>query len=149
MAWMQTLIEVDFSIPPDRIKAFITDLLKNECGFNEVEVDDAVRGKSFRRVTIDGWVFIIEGGDEGAVEIREYPDKANTTDDNSIMDFIAKYASDGYIEMISESGVLWRWVFERGRSHVIIPDIIWPKVKPREPQMGYVGGRYIPLPEGE
>ena len=129
MSWFQTLLRYKLFVPANRRKVFILELLKNVSEFDDVSVDEPIRGRLVQRIRVGGWVFLVSNWDDKEIQIEEYPEKANTPDDNSIMDLIAKYADDGYIEMVSESGVLWRWVFKNGRSHVIVPTIIWPEVK--------------------
>jgi len=42
-----------------------------------------------------------------------------------IFQAIAKYVEDSYIEIISEGGNRWRWVFKNGECKEIYPKIIW------------------------
>jgi hypothetical protein len=145
MSWNQELIGYDLNISDEKVKAFIEEARRNEAGFEQVTIEEPERGLSSRRIDIDGWVLTLSGRTGEIDEILEWPSDGDTDCDSAVMDLIAKYSDDGYVEMCSESGHLWRWVFLKGRSYRIAAEISWPTVKEPEPQMGFVKGAWIPL----
>ena len=46
-------------------------------------------------------------------------------DDTSILQLLAPYMNDGYIEMHGEDNKIWRWVFENGEFSTKHPKIVW------------------------
>ncbi len=145
MSWNQELIGYDLNIPVERVKAFIEEARRNEAGFEQVNIGEPERNAPSRRIDIDGWVLPVNARMGDIDEILEWPSAGDNESDSAVMDLIAKYSDDGYVEMCSESGHLWRWVFLKGRSYMVVAEISWPVVKEPEPQMGFVKGAWIPL----
>lgn len=42
-----------------------------------------------------------------------------------IFQAIAKYVENSYIEIVSEDGDRWRWIFKNGKCKEVYPKIIW------------------------
>jgi hypothetical protein len=148
MSWNQELIGYDLNIPVEKVKAFIEEARRNEAGFERVNIEEPKRFAPSRKIDIDGWIFPVSTMTGGIDVILEWPSNGDTDSDTAVMDLIAKYSEDGYVEMCSESGHLWRWVFLKGRLYMVSAEISWPVVKEPEPQMGFVKGAWIPLNGG-
>ena len=125
MSFYQQLQTYLLRIPADQVRDFINAI--HAAKFDDVDIDEPRRNSTGgRMIRVCGWHFLVDGETGTITEIPEYPARGNGDIDFAVMQLVAQFADDGYIEMAGESCSLWRWVFKDHECTEVLAVITWP-----------------------
>ena len=120
----QRIERSSFLIPEEKITPFINAILKSKVKHN---IDEPGRNHPIAYIVIDDWDLRVDTYTRHIASISGFPEISRGGKDDRVMDFVAQFSNDGFIEMAGDNGLRWRWAFRNGKARVIFPTYTWPE----------------------